>query len=179
MTKSLKVVTKKVADLTPDPDNARMRGPRAVEAIASSLQRFGQQKPIVCTTAGVVIAGNGTLAAAKKLGWETISVQVTDLEGLEAQAFAVADNRTAELAYWSEDRLGAVLSKLSDNDDPDLANATGFNEAEMRALAKAIAEHEDDDEAGAAAPSGGGASDNLAEEVEEPEHVCPKCGYRF
>jgi ParB-like chromosome segregation protein Spo0J len=47
---------------------------------------------------GVVIAGNGTLAAAVELGWKDIDVVETKLKGQEAVAFAIADNRTAELA---------------------------------------------------------------------------------
>jgi len=40
-----------------------------LEQIKASLRRFGQQKPIVVDATNVVRAGNGTLAAAKALGW--------------------------------------------------------------------------------------------------------------
>src|SRR5262249_46324156 len=51
----------------PDPANVRLHDERNLEAIKSSLARFGQQKPIVVDRQGVVRAGNGTHAAAKAL----------------------------------------------------------------------------------------------------------------
>jgi len=56
----------------PDPANVRKHNERNLTAIAASLRRFGQQKPIIIDGDNIVRAGNGTLAAAKKLGWQTI-----------------------------------------------------------------------------------------------------------
>jgi len=89
-----------VADLVLDPNNARAHDERNLEAIATSLARFGQQKPIVVAPDGTVLAGNGTLAAAKHLGWSEIAAITTDLKGADARGYAIADNRTAELAEW-------------------------------------------------------------------------------
>tara|TARA_R110002167_G_scaffold26380_5_gene90902 strand:- start:5562 stop:6107 length:546 start_codon:yes stop_codon:yes gene_type:complete len=179
-TPKLKIESRPIAALTHDPDNARARGPRAVEAIANSLKRFGQQKPIVVSESGVVIAGNGTLAAAKQLGWTDVAVHVTTLAGLEQRAFALADNRTAELAYWNETRLGAVLAQLSESDDDELRASTGFSASEMEALAKAMrAEDEDEPDTHREDDEEKGVSTNLALETPEPDHTCPKCGFRF
>ena len=60
----------KIEDLHFDPANVRKHDEKNLEAIKSSLLRFGQQKPIVVDGKGIVIAGNGTLTAAKALGWE-------------------------------------------------------------------------------------------------------------
>lgn len=98
--------------LSLDPSNARKHGDQNLSAIKGSLSKFGQQKPIVVTRKNVVIAGNGTLAAAKDLGWKEIQVRYTDLSGPEAIAFALADNRTSELAEWDKDILGAQLQAL-------------------------------------------------------------------
>src|SRR5690554_4033428 len=87
-----------IGDLTADPANVRKHSTRNLEAIKASLKRFGQQKPIVVDGNGVVIAGNGTLEAARSLGWTHIEIVRTELTGSEAVAFAIADNRTAELA---------------------------------------------------------------------------------
>jgi len=43
-----------------DPANARLHSPRNLEAIKSSLHRFGQQKPIVIDARNIVRAGNGS-----------------------------------------------------------------------------------------------------------------------
>lgn len=111
----LKVEKRSIASLVADPENARIHDEVNINAIMGSLKTFGLQKPIVVSDAGVVIAGNGTLAAARALGWTEIDAVVTDLSGDEARAFALADNRTAELAKWDELILGKTLSDLMDN----------------------------------------------------------------
>ena len=81
-----------------DPANVRSHDEKNLNAIKASLNRFGQQKPIVVDRLGTVIAGNGTLVAAKSLGWSSINIVKTELSGPDAVAYAIADNRTAELA---------------------------------------------------------------------------------
>ena len=83
-----------------DPANVRRHGERNLATIKASLSRFGQQKPIVVDGDGIVRAGNGTWTAAKALGWKEITVVRTTLKGAEATAYAIADNRTGELAEW-------------------------------------------------------------------------------
>jgi len=116
--------------LTFDPHNVREHDQRNVDAIKASLSRFGQQKPIVVDAEGVVIAGNGTLGAARLLGWDEIDIVRTHLSGAEAVAYAVADNRTAELADWDEAALALVLDQL----DSEQLEATGYTESELEAL---------------------------------------------
>lgn len=101
-----------VSSLVLDPANARKHDKKNLEAIKGSLSKFGQQKPIVVDEKGVVIAGNGTLVAARELGWEDIDIHRSVLKGAEAMAFALADNKTAELALWDEDVLSSQLSAL-------------------------------------------------------------------
>jgi ParB-like chromosome segregation protein Spo0J len=107
-----------------DPANVRRHGERNLAAIAASLARFGQVKPIVVDGKGVVRAGNGTLEAARGLGWAEIRVIRTGLAGSEATAYAIADNRTAELAGWDEPGLAETLRALQ-GEGIDLA-ALGF-----------------------------------------------------
>jgi len=102
-----------VGSLVLDPTNARKHDQKNLEAIKGSLAKFGQQKPIVVTADNVVIAGNGTLEAAKALGWEKIDIHRTVLKGAEAMAYALADNRTAELADWDDDILKEQIGALS------------------------------------------------------------------
>src|ERR1700722_1081070 len=101
----------RIDSLKPDPANARRHPQRNIDAIIASLARFGQQKPIVVDGAGVVRAGNGTLAAAKALGWTHIDVVRSELPAADLAAFAVVDNRTAELAQWDNELLLAVLDE--------------------------------------------------------------------
>ena len=123
----------KIETLVFDPANARKHGEKNLAAIKSSLQRFGQQKPIVVDANGVVRAGNGTLAAAKALGWKEIAIVRSPLSGSEATAYAIADNRTSELAEWDDDVLSQTLAALQIEDE-ELAIASGFDAKEIDAL---------------------------------------------
>jgi ParB-like chromosome segregation protein Spo0J len=129
----MKTVTMKVSELSQDPANARKHDDRNIDSIIASLRRFGQQKPIVIDASNVVRAGNGTLEAAKRLGWDSIDCVETSLKGSDAIAYAIADNRTAELAEWDSDTLAAQLSGLL-TDDEELANAAGFSAEEIEAM---------------------------------------------
>jgi ParB-like chromosome segregation protein Spo0J len=128
------VQTVPISTLSLDPANVRRHPERNMDAIMGSLKRFGQQKPIVVDAKGVVIAGNGTLAAAKQLGWKEIAVVRSDLIGSDATAFAIADNRAAELAEWDDDALAKTLAALQIEDEA-LAKATGFDDADIERIA--------------------------------------------
>lgn len=124
-----------IEKLTPDPANARKHGERNIEAVVASLNRFGQQKPIVIDKANVVRAGNGTLAAAKSLGWTHINCVRTELDGTDAIAYAIADNRTAELAEWDVDVLAAELEGLQLE---GMLELTGFDDKELDEMLKQV-----------------------------------------
>jgi|LakMenE18May11ns_1017448.scaffolds.fasta_scaffold9786643_2 ParB-like chromosome segregation protein Spo0J len=129
----MQIIKIKVADLSNDPANARKHDDRNIESIVASLRRFGQQKPIVVDMNNIVRAGNGTLEAARRLGWDSIDCVKTDLKGSDAIAYAIADNRTSELAEWNSDVLAAQLNGLL-ADDEELANAAGFTAEEIEAM---------------------------------------------
>ena len=109
----MKVESVPIALLEMDPENARTHSERNIEAIRGSLLTFGQRKPIVLWR-NIVMAGNGTVAAARELGWTEVSVVrcPPDWSYEQARAFSLADNRTAELADWDADRLAAQLIDL-------------------------------------------------------------------
>jgi site-specific DNA-methyltransferase (adenine-specific) len=110
----MKLENLRIADLTPDPQNARQHDDKNLKAIMGSLKEFGQRKPIVITEAGVIVAGNGTVEAAKRLGWLDIEVVrvPSDWTDTQVKAFAIADNRTAELANWNQEVLTSQLLEL-------------------------------------------------------------------
>jgi len=110
----MKVETVPLTALTPDPLNARKHSKRNLDAIAASLSKFGQRKPIVVTHDGVVIAGNGTLEAASSLDWKEISIARApkDWDENTVRAYALADNQTGALAEWDEDVLNTAIEDL-------------------------------------------------------------------
>jgi site-specific DNA-methyltransferase (adenine-specific) len=110
----MNIETLRIVELTPDPNNARQHDDKNLKAIMGSLKEFGQRKPIVITEAGTIVAGNGTVEAAKRLGWLDIEVVRVPSDWTDAQvkAFAIADNRTAELANWNQEVLTSQLLEL-------------------------------------------------------------------
>ncbi len=113
----LRIETVNINSLTPDPANARKHDGKNLKAIENSLLKFGQRKPIVVTPDSIVVAGNGTLEAAKSLGWTEIAVARTPIGWTwdQIKAFALADNRTAELAEWDDKVLADQLLELDAN----------------------------------------------------------------
>jgi ParB-like chromosome segregation protein Spo0J len=128
----MKIEKRKVAELKHDSGNTRSHGGVSLEAIKTSLEKFGQQKPIVITADGSVVAGNGTLSAAIELGWQKIGVVVTELEGDDLPAYSIADNRVAELAEWDYPTLKEAIGSLQDSDFE--LDSLGFSESELAPL---------------------------------------------
>lgn len=158
----LKIERREIATLLADPANARMHNRRNIEAIQASLRQFGQRKPIVVDVNNVVVAGNGTLEAAAKEGWEWIEVVVFPGTPGEARAFGIADNRTAELAEWDDD----VLAELLKNMDPQLSIATGFNESEIDDLLNVGGDF-------------GPVPEHEQPRLDKASVKCPECGHEF
>jgi ParB-like chromosome segregation protein Spo0J len=125
-----------IADLNLDPANARTHGEKNLAAIRASLAQFGQRKPIVVQRAGMIVrAGNGTVTAAKALGWTHIAAVVLDDDNATAAQFAIADNRTAELAEWDPDALALQLQAM----DETARAALGLRATRRRRTASAAA----------------------------------------
>jgi DNA modification methylase len=98
-----------------------------VDAVKRSLQAFGQRKPIVVRRSDlVVIAGNHTLQAAQALGWAEVAVVWVDDDDTTSKAFALADNRTAELGDYDNEALAELIGEVG-SVDPELLAATGWS----------------------------------------------------
>lgn len=102
-----------VDSLTPDPRNANLHPEESTQAIMESLQVFGQLKPLVVRQGtNVIVAGNGTLEAAKRLGWQFIAVVKADLNHVNALHYGLADNRVAQLSRLDYEVVQQIISEL-------------------------------------------------------------------
>lgn len=155
---------REIVSLREDKANARKHSERNIEAIKQSLVRFGQQKPIVVTSDGIVKAGNGTLRAAWELGWTHLAAITTDLDNVRGDAFAVADNRIAELAEWYQEGLIETLQHIGEEQE-DLLPSLGFSDSELRMLL------EEPEMITPGGLSGGRPPSDKSE--------CPRCGYQW
>lgn len=120
-----------VNTLSFDPSNARLHGNKNLDSIKGSLVKFGQQTPIVIDEKGVVLKGNGTLAAAKSLSWQKVWAIRASLDNVQKAAYAIADNRSSELATWDNDVLAKTI--LSIRDDFDMGDI-GFDDWDMKKI---------------------------------------------
>ncbi len=133
-----------IDSVTLHPNNPR-RGD--VAAVAASLARFGQQKPIVVqASTRYVVAGNHLVMAGRSLGWSEIAANVEDLDDASAVAFMLADNRTADLGGYDDALLAAILAEQEAA--ANLA-ATGYDADDVAAILAAaqIADTRDADAA--------------------------------
>ena len=163
ITEPLRSLAVPIDGLNFDPANARKHGNKNLDAIKSSLAKFGQRKPIVVQREGMIVrAGNGTLAAAKALGWNEIAAVIIDEDNATAAQFAIADNRTAELAEWDNETLALLL----DGWDKETQEAVGFDEADIEQALEDLEPRE-----------------SSAKEIDVDGYVmackCPKCGFEY
>jgi len=113
-----------------NPANPRLND-EAVPHVAASLKRFGWQQPVVAKRTGEVIAGNTRLKAAISLGMDQVPVVYFDGPDIEAVAYSVADNRTAEFAEWDDKALAELLEELRAEDALD---GTGYSSEDIDTL---------------------------------------------
>lgn len=156
-----------IGDLQFDPINARTHDETNLQAIRGSLTVYGQRKPVVVNRrTGAVESGNGTLAAALSLGWTYLAAVYVDDDPATATGFAIADNRTAELADWDKDILGKLLADIHTGCDERLDQMIS-DLAEVEKLIPKDSEPDEQEDA-----------EDDADEV--PAAIqCPHCGHVF
>jgi len=94
------------------------------------MEQFGCVTPVIVDKDLGIVAGHCRVEAAVSIGLSEIPViRVEHLSPEEVRAFAIADNRLAELATWDEPRLGEELKFLAEIGF-DL-ESTGFEVAEI------------------------------------------------
>lgn len=136
-----------------DENNARKHNKKNLQAIRTSIKRFGQIEPLlVQQDTNIVIGGNARLEIMLELGYQKVLVKLIDCTQKEFSAIAIALNRAGELASWNKDRLTQLLDEVND----DLfSKDLGFNfDIDL--------------------------PDEDTEDLEpEKQHTCPNCGFDF
>lgn len=128
----MEIVTLNVSEIKEWENNARIHTRRNLEALKKSLTAFGQTKPILVQKSSMsIIAGNGTYQAICALGWETVDCRILDISDEQAEALAIADNRTGLLSEWDERMLAESLKKIDEFGNLDLV---GFSDLELEKM---------------------------------------------
>jgi hypothetical protein len=105
--------------LTPDPNNPRVNT-GAISQVAESIRLFGFRVPLVVDADGNIIAGHTRYRAAISLGMTQVPcVLADDLTQEQRDAFAVAENRTSDFAFFDVEKLGKFVEGI----DPALLAA--------------------------------------------------------
>ena len=134
ITEELQGLAHPIGDFREDPDNARHHNVKSIEAISASLNEFGQRMPIVVRADTMTVtAGNGRLRAARALGWTHIAAVIVDEDRKSATAYALADNKTAEVSEWNDANLAEALSFLK-SEDESLLSVTAFDDDAINKL---------------------------------------------
>ena len=132
----MKVKQVNIDKIIPYHNNPRKN--QAIDKVASSINEYGFQQPIVVDPNMVVIVGHTRLLASKKLGLKKVPIAIADLSKNQAKAYRLADNRTNEESSWDEELLKGELLDIE-----DLIGKTGFEESELEKL---LEEPEPEDE---------------------------------
>jgi hypothetical protein len=121
-----------IAQLQPDPRNARLHKPPQIAAIARSMRTFGFNVPLLIDGEGRIIAGHGRMEAAKKNGLVEVPViRIEHLSEAQRTAYMIADNRLTDLSRWDEQVLGETLRDLSLAELDFELDAIGFSVGEI------------------------------------------------
>src|SRR3990167_2544378 len=81
----------------------------ASDFLASLIDTHGFINPIIASPDGTIRAGHTRFKAAKKLGLKTVPVIYIPFKNEEvAQAYSLADNKSAEWAKWDDMELAKI-----------------------------------------------------------------------
>ncbi|CAN7377352.1 ParB/Srx family N-terminal domain-containing protein [Bradyrhizobium sp. LjRoot220] len=125
--------TRKVADLTADPRNARRHSEAQISQIVYSIENFGFVEKLAIRPDGQLIGGHARLEAFKRMG--RLEVECRVVAGLSETGYkrlGLALNRIPENSRWDDDILREVALELQD-DGGDL-QALGFGPGELKKL---------------------------------------------
>ncbi|QGZ16651.1 ParB-like nuclease domain protein [Microbacterium phage Dewdrop] len=129
--------------IQPYENNPRRIGQDAIDAVATSLQLFGWQQPIVVDKDNVIVVGHTRRLAALQLGMDEVPILVTNLPEEKIKEYRLVDNRTGEMSGWDHNALVMELREFEESllqaffPEIDLeasivASATGPSDAELK-----------------------------------------------
>jgi len=126
-----------VQEIKTNARNARTHSRAQVRQIADSIKACGFGAPPLVDETLTLIAGEGRLRAAQRLGMAEIPVvQLLGLSAAQKRALALADNKIADNAGWDRERLAIELPDLAElliQENLDIS-VTGFSPVEIDQL---------------------------------------------
>src|SRR5712671_697377 len=141
----LAVSYRALADLIPDPRNARTHPKRQIDQLRASIEEFGFTNPILADPEGHIIAGHGRLQAARAMGLtEVPTITLSGLSEIQKRALRIADNKIALNAGWDLEILQLELSELASIDVEIDLSVTGFSTGEIDVILTSAGDPDDE-----------------------------------
>jgi hypothetical protein len=123
-----------IADLKPNPRNAKKHPEKQIALLADNYRQFGFTQPVLIDELDVLIAGHARWQAALRVGLSHVpSIRLSGLSSAAKRAVAIADNKLAELGEWNFDVLPEEIKLLFDT-ETDLSfdpHIMGFETPEL------------------------------------------------
>lgn len=121
--------------LCQDPANARYHPEKNKRMVERSIKAYGMRSAVIARVDNLVLeAGNLRQQIFAENGWKWIPAILVDDDSMEAAAFGLAHNRTAELGQWDADaaipKLEMVDTEWSGGDIED----TGFTKFDFEKM---------------------------------------------
>jgi len=181
MSDEIKVERKKIKDFKPATLNPNKGSIASVPSITESVQRAGTGRSGLADKNGQMIAGSHSLQAMEDAGIEDVIVitpkpnewvivQRNDLDldtDIEARALQLADNRLTVSGFVQDDAVVSELLLQIQSEDTALIQATGYDDAAIRALLKPEIMRQP--------PS---AFPTFGEDI-HTDYQCPHCSYKW
>lgn len=124
------VVKKKISELKCVEKNVRRHPEIQLKELQRSYEMFGQYRPLVVTSDGEILVGNGLFTALSRIGVSEVECIVLPENTPEKykQKLMLADNKTFELGANDVQNIDDLLMNLEDFEIP------GFDEETLREL---------------------------------------------
>ena len=127
----MNVVRKKISELHVTEKNVRKHPQKQLDEMKRSFDMFGQYRPLVVSSDGEVLVGNGFLEAMIQAGKETVECYVLPEDTTENQKkkLMMADNKIFDLGADAVGHIDEILASLNGD-----FNIPGFDESVLEQL---------------------------------------------
>ncbi len=143
------------------------RNPREgdVGAIHTSIDTNGFYGRVIAQkSTGFILAGNHRWQAMHQAGATEIPVEWIDVDDDHALRILLADNRTNDLASYNDDELASILQELAD--ETGTLAGTGYDGDDLDEMLNEFK-----------VPDANQPIDE--KELENTQHECPSCGFKW
>lgn len=103
-----------IARLKPFPGNPRKHTADQLGTIGRLLREYGWTRPILVDENRTILAGHGTIEAARMIGkTHAPCIEIDGLSLEQKRAYVVADNKSAELSTWDDSALALQFREIT------------------------------------------------------------------